>query len=326
MSNIKTLRNKAINLIDKNNKIIDGRTISKLYNIAYNAKTPKLNMLIKSLEETKQEVTQIKKHQNNRLDDGIDDSDDMHIYQKTSKPKQLTLKNIVGEKHKIIYDPKVDIDLRINIDYRRIGKTRKSEKIHNKDIENVNLTVSIPKSKVNDLEYIEYYLLNDHDLSQYIHENDTFEVIDIKNIKILSSPVVKSDFFKSKYDIKQIKMKHAEYVNLDIDGIKDYDFEPFKCVYGALKSKYGFDEEYLLGVFQSYVSKYDLNNDIFDEQVKILNLTDGVSTNMVLHLAKLRDFSVYALDVNKKYLQNIFQNIVNLKHWFLYCIMNIFIY
>ncbi len=34
-------------------------------------------------------------------------------------------------------------------------------------------------------------------------------------------------------------MKNALYPKLDIEGLEYYHFEPYKCVYGALKFKYG---------------------------------------------------------------------------------------
>lgn len=109
--------------------------------------------------------------------------------------------------------------------------------------------------------------------------------------------------------MKDLPMKDAVFVNLDVDGLEKFKFEPFECVYGALKQKYGFEQDYLLNVSQdcvdvrdsirrkiasssSIVNKNTLDKGIDDDEVvdeviiaNKLKLTD-VAANMILHLAK----------------------------------------
>lgn len=293
VSDIKSLRKVAVNLINKNINNIDGRSIAKFFEIAYTAQASKVKALIKSLENNdKPAVVQAVVKSN--LDAGIED--DVKIIQpvvsKAKSKKALTLKNVIKPKPKVKLQKLVEVDVRVKVNYNRINPTRKNSLPYKANTD-VNMTLSIPKNKANDLEYLKFDIFNNNDLKQYISDTDTMKVVDITDIELLSTPIVKNDFFRVKQDLKDIRMKHAEYVNLDIDGIKDYKFEPFKCVYGALKAKYGFEEEMLLNIFKRCLEK-----DVFaDDDIKV---TDGVSTNMILHLAQLKDFSVYALDVNRK--------------------------
>lgn len=301
ISDIKSLRKVAVNLINKNINNIDGRSIAKFFEIAYTAQASKVKSLIKSLEDNNKPVV-VKPVIKSKLDVGIDDEEDVKIIQpvvsKSKKSKKvLTLKNVIKPKPKVKQQRVVEVDVRVKINYTIINPKEKNSKPFptHKD---VLLTLTIPKSKANDIAYIKFDAFNNNDLKQYIPNRDTFEVVSIDNIEILSIPIVKNDFFRFKQDLKNIRMKHAEYVNLDIDGIKFYFFEPFKCVYGALKSKYGFEEEMLLDFFNNNNPfLYDFINDPFLDE---LTLTDGVSTNMLLALAEKMDFSLYALDVNRK--------------------------
>ena len=90
-------------------------------------------------------------------------------------------------------------------------------------------------------------------------------------------------------------MYHSSFVNLDVAGLKNYKFEPMQCVYGALVDRYGFNEDELLKLFQDYKNSFYL-----DGKQQVLKKEDGVNTEMLLYLAKIKQFSLYALDVNKK--------------------------
>ena len=298
VSDIKSLRKVAVNLINKNINNIDGKAIAGFFIKAYTGQVPKVKALIKTLQEINAEPI-VKKpviNKPNPLDAGIED--DVVVVQQpiVSKPKKtkklLTLKDVFKPKPKVKQQKVVEVDVRIKVNHRVINPKYKKSKPFPKT-KDVMLTLTIPKNKANDIEYIKYDINNNNDLKQYIPDTDTFKVVDIQDFEFLSAPIIKNDFFRFKQDLKDIRMKHAEYVNLDIDGIRDYKFEPFKCVYGALKAKYGFEEEMLLNIFKRCLEK-----DVFaDDDIKV---TDGVSTNMILHLAQLKDFSVYALDVNRK--------------------------
>ena len=292
VSDIKTLRKQAVNLINKNINNIDGRSIAKFSQIALNAQSSKVLSLIKTLNGIhKPAVTKTP----NPLDAGIVDNEPAVKLQKVKK--QVTLKDVFKRKPKPT--PHVDVDVRVKLMYEKINPSRKSAKPFI-GYQDTNVTVSVPKNKAKDLEFIKYTILNNPELIGKPKDDDSLVSTRTKDIEFVSMPIIKQDFFNKKVNIKDIKMKHAEFVNLDIDGLKNYTFKPFQCVYGALKFKYGFNEDELLKVFQSYNDKYNVSKNVCDEFDEPLKLTDGVSTNMILHLAKLKDFSVYALDVNKK--------------------------
>lgn len=301
-SDIKSLRKVALNLINKNINNIDGKAIAGFFKKAYTGQVPKVKALIKTLQEINAEPI-VKKpviNKPNPLDAGIEDDDDVVVVQQpiVSKPKKtkklLTLKDVFKPKPKVKQQKVVEVDVRVKINYRKINpKDRKPKPFEtSKDI---SMTITIPKNKANNMDYIKYDIFNNNNLKEYIPDEDTFKVVDIQGVELLSTPIVKNDFFRVKQDLKDIRMKHAEYVNLDIDGIRDYKFEPFKCVYGALKAKYGFEEKMLLDFFNT--RRNNLSTDPFLDD---LTATDGVSTNMLLALAKKMDFSLYALDVNQK--------------------------
>ena len=63
------------------------------------------------------------------------------------------------------------------------------------------------------------------------------------------------------------------------------------CVYGALIHKYNFDEDDLFKIFTE-----SLKNNVNHDRAIELKKTDGVTTEMILYLAKIKNFSVYGLD------------------------------
>lgn len=294
-SELKSLRKVALKLIDQNINNIDGKSIAGFFKKAYKGQVPTVKALIKTLKEIKAEpvTKQTVINKPNPLDAGVDDNKPKVVVSKPKK-KLLTLKDAFKQKPKVKQQKVVEVDVRVKINYNRINPTRKNSQPFKANTD-VNMTLSIPKNKANNLDYIKFDIFNNNNLKQYISDTDTMKVVDITDIELLSTPIVKNDFFRVKQDLKDIRMKHAEYVNLDIDGIKDYKFEPFKCVYGALKAKYGFEETMLLDFFNT--RRNNLSTDPFLDD---LTTTDGVSTNMLLALAKKMDFSLYALDVNQK--------------------------
>ncbi len=246
MSNSKTvkqLRKEAIALINKNVNSIDGRSIAKFSQIALNAQSSKVQHLINQLKDigTKKTITTNKA---NNLDKDIEDVKPAQ----QPKKKQVTLKDVF--KKKTPPSKFVDFDVRVKILYDQYNPTRKHQKPYKTSQEQV-ISVSVPKNKINDKKYIEFAIYNE-DVSGYIRNPDSMKVNKIHSVEILSKPISKSDMYKKDINIKDIKMKHAEYVNLDIDGIREYKFEPFKCVYGALKYKYGFNEQELLSIFRQW--------------------------------------------------------------------------
>lgn len=296
MTTIKQLRKEALKLIKQNINTIDGRSIAKYTQIATTARTDKLQGMIETLKLLRFPAVPTVQ------DYGLD-NDVAIIEQPKKQKKSVTIKDIVYKKKstpsKIV--PMVEVDLRVKVNYSIMNSSKYGSKSFNsnKTVQEVNVQVTVPKNQIHNKEYLRYAVLNDstnieYEINGFIE--DSMKLTKIDDIQVLSTAVDKSEMYKTKPDIKGIKMRDAEFVNLDIDGLTDYKFKPFQCVYGALKYKYGFEAEALLKIFQEYEDSLQLDQFVPEP----LTLTSGVSTNMILHLAKLKDFSVYALDINKK--------------------------
>lgn len=293
MTTIKKLRKEALKLIKDSLNIIDGRSLTKFYDIANTARGEKLKGMVETLKALKAP---------NLAPQGLDDN--INIITVPTQPKNkktVSLKDIVYKKRPLQYKSvqMVEVDVRANISYDVINGNRKNGRSFKfKDAQQVNITVTVPRSQMNNKEALKNAVYNSRDVESQVTEviADSLKFVKINDIDILSSPVDKSTMFSSNVDMKSIKMYDAEFVNLDINGLTDYKFKPFQCVYGALQYKYGYKPEDILKVFQAYEDSINLNS-ILPER---MTLTSGVSTNMLLHLAKVKDFSMYALDINKK--------------------------
>jgi hypothetical protein len=291
MSSLKQLRKEAVTLINKNLNKIDGRSIAKFSQIAYTARANKVEDLINTLKQLNKQTVIIE----NGLDNGL--------LEPQSKPivkKSISLKDVVFRKQqpKIKKEQLVDIDVRVNVNYEVINPSQKAGKAY-KTNQALNTTIKVPKSKINDNNYLKYVIQNSSDVKSSLtgFVDDSLKLLNIDDVEFLSK-IDKSNMFSSNFNLKDIPMRHAQYVRLDIDGLKDYQYTPFQCVYGALKFKYGYESNDLLSVFQEYIDLHDNLNT--QQNKKKLQLNDGVTTHMILYLAQRKDLTVYALDVNKK--------------------------
>ena len=282
---IKDLRKQALNLIKKNTNNIDGRSIFKYSQIAHTGQRGKVSLLIKTLKQIDEPKVIIN---TNHLDKDINDN--VPHTPKPIKKKMITLKDVF-KKH----IPMVNIDVEFVVNYDLISY-KKGKQTTFKNSKTLLRSLTIPKQKINDMAFIKYELQN---LDSYdIETDDSLKISSITGLDILKKPVNTTDMFSQQRDLKNIRMKHATFVNLDIAGLKNYKFTEFQCVYGALKQKYNFEKEELLEIFQNYLNRNHVDNEF--EEGRILKLSDGVSTNMIKYLAEIKDFSFYALDNNKK--------------------------
>jgi hypothetical protein len=303
MSSLKQLRKEAQQLIRKNLLKIDGKSIGKFTTIADTARSiEKLEDVInalKTLNTPKQSIQSVVI--DNGLDNGLETKkirakNTISLKDVVFRKKEESKKEIIKKEKEIVF---VNLDIRVNVSFYVIDVRKPKEDRPQIQQANVDVSIRVPKDKEHNIKYLIYVIKNsgqlEEDLKQYVRESP--EKLDIANIRFISK-VNKSEMFKSKMDLKSIPMRHATYVKLDIEGLKDYKYTPFQCVYGALKYKYNYDADKLLKIFQEYV---DLHENLNNTTNKInLQLNDGVTTNMILYLAKLKDISVYALDVNKK--------------------------
>lgn len=260
MLSIKKLRKEALALINKNLNKIDGRSIKKYYQIANYAQRSKIDSLISTIENNKLPVAKLVVEENKNLDKGINDDDDDIIVvkkplKKQIKTKMLTLKNISKPKNKIIKSEKV-IKLFVsgsaNITYFNKGK----KGYFSRD-ELFNVTINVPRSKQNDKDFIDNEVMNDLSLSG-VFNNDSYD-IKINNINLSKISIINESTLNKSTNINEFMMKNAVYPKLDIKGLEEYKFEPYKCVYGALKYKYGFEEDELLNIFQTYLNQLEKN-------------------------------------------------------------------
>lgn len=251
MTTIKKLRKEALKLIKESSNIIDGRSLGKFYEIANTARGEKLKGMIETLKALKTPVLQV-------APQGlVDDNINIITAPAPQQKKKQTLKDIVYKKRplKLKSVEMVEVDIRANIKYEVINGNRKNGKSFQfKDAQQVNITVTVPRSQMKNKEALRNAVYNSKDTESHISEviSDSLKFVKINDVDILSTPVDKATMYSSNIDMKHIKMYNAEYVNLDIKGLTEYKFKPFQCVYGALQYKYGYKPEDILKIFQEY--------------------------------------------------------------------------
>ena len=101
----------------------------------------------------------------------------------------------------------------------------------------------------------------------------------------------------------KMKMRSTDFSEIDVKDLETYNFEPNQCVYGALHHKYKFDTDELFNIFNNFM------NNSLDKEYRSFNKSSGVSSEMLLHLAKIKDFSLYGFDwSNNIFVKNVSKN------------------
>lgn len=278
MTEIKKLRKLALNLINANLKKIDGRAIRKYYEIAQNGHASKLKALIETINNF---------NDSRHLDINTDEKRKalkIVDVKKTVKPKEA--------KQKVVPMTTLYVSGQANAHYSNTN--RKGHYIKPYDF---NVKITIPKAQAKIEEIIKARIINEVIATGEISTTDSYAQLD--QVTVSGFDLVDGSSFAhtSVTPIENMRMTHANFAKLDIEGLVDYEFTPFKCVYGALKHKYGFEEDQLLSIFQKYIDHQTLDK---NEEKIIVSATDGVTSDMLLHLAKLYDFSLYGFDWDMK--------------------------
>lgn len=297
MTSIKKLRNIANKLLTKNINSVHGNSIRSMQKTIDTGRASKLEGLIKTLSNIgkKQEV--------NPLDEGIEEEE-----KKVEKKKFVTKKDVKTntiKKEKYVFKPitrkpyfYTGVSLIQHTDARTYIDSKTQEKKQKKYIKRheFNVKVWLSDAEKADPEEVKKMLLQELQLVANVSEFNSSENAMITGTENVSS-ISGADFEKTGSFIQhdQIKMQNATYARLDIEGLKEYDFTPFKCVYGALKHRYGFTEEYCYSVFKDANKAIDI-----DGKNTEFKITDGVSTQHLLFLAERKDFSMYAMDQYEK--------------------------
>ena len=120
----------------------------------------------------------------------------------------------------------------------------------------------------------------------FTHEiNDAYRRTDLLMFKNIQDVNVKNNV--NKFDKKNIKMKGAtnvlkyEFLNHD-DKIDKSGY----CVYNILKERYNMSDEYVMQTAS--------------EVETVVNKSDGLSSNQILHICKSKDISMYGFDQSRK--------------------------
>uniref|UniRef100_A0A6C0EDG0 HNH nuclease domain-containing protein n=1 Tax=viral metagenome TaxID=1070528 RepID=A0A6C0EDG0_9ZZZZ len=208
-----------------------------------------------------------------------------------------------------------DVYVSVNLTIFYKLKDRRNNNTYPKKYD-LKIKINIPSKYSNDKKYIEDYLNSSYDLKANIREpfeNYTEDnEIQIHKISFINGDELEQD--KDEYNLENLDlmMENATYPNMYPNDTVPYEHEEHQCVYGALKHRYGWNKEDLFKIFRDFyygnnsnTKKNNLDIDIEedeDEKEKDIkedfNINSGVSTRMLLHLAKLKDFSLYAFDLN----------------------------
>lgn len=264
MSNIvKNLRKEVKLLLFKNVKRMDGRAISGFEKLIQRSKQDKLIQLKKYIEESNSwKLT-------------------LGVFQSSLLPN-----NIV----KIFVSGSATIKIRIN-----------NSKPFEKEDEFIRFTLNVPERKLSDKNYLRLQIKMTYEMDRlyvkqkYGESADFYQVVSIDNFDVISENELK----KLETPKMDIPMKNASFPELDIKGaIGDYKMiESDECVYSALNYTHGFKKGLLLKTFKEYIMITKKLDDI--DSVK-LGYKDGVTSAMLLHLAKKRNMSMYGFDWNNK--------------------------
>lgn len=287
---LEKLRAEARKLIRENKKNIDSRSIKKYYDLARTGRTVTVQKLIDTIRNH---------NKPSLLDRGIIDDDHDDAPRKLLKVGDVKKK---APKPAVVRRPVVNtatLYLTVDVTVLVMGKSKKSDY---KQRNEYQVKIVVPENKVKDDKIIKEKIKEELEVTGLIFENGTrgYHIL-LDEVHNYDSIVVTDDFenqFVRRLPRDEF-MLNAEFAELDIPGLKDYHFQPFQCVYGALKYKYGDDENDLLAIFQDYLDHKTIDKNA--EGVK-LKVTDGVTTNMIMHLAEVKDRSIWALDWNKRLL------------------------
>lgn len=114
---------------------------------------------------------------------------------------------------------------------------------------------------------------------------DQYRRVDVMMWEKIQDVNVKNNI--KKFDMKSIKMKGArkvlkyEFLNHD-DSIDESGY----CVYNILKDRYNMSDEYVMSTAV--------------EVEPVINKSDGLSSNQILHICQKNDISMYGFDQSKK--------------------------
>uniref|UniRef100_A0A6C0EDF2 HNH nuclease domain-containing protein n=1 Tax=viral metagenome TaxID=1070528 RepID=A0A6C0EDF2_9ZZZZ len=285
MISMEIKKNELKNVINENMNKIDKRQLKRINKIVESNKEDEIEKLLNSMNNG-----------NFKLET---------IQQKRKREKIDKKRNIRRRNEEEIVEYKdVYVSVKITILYKY--KNRKSNESHPKDYD-IKLKINIPKQNIKDKNYIKEYLKNGNDIKAHI--NEPFENYTEDNEMIIHSiTFITEEELENEEKIEMIDMfmENATYPNIYPNETIPYEHEEHQCVYGALKHHYGWNKEYLFGIFRDFyynnnndTKRNNLDIDIEDiEDKEEFTINSGVSSRMLLHLAKLKDFSLYCFDLN----------------------------
>jgi len=357
---IKKLRIIANSLINSNIKNIDRRQVDKFRKIALTSRKDKVNELIDNLTIMLQNIKndiktnnrkknlkgiipnkkqQLKQHIKEELEIMDKNNNKQKIKKQSNKKieEQQEEQKIEEQQEEQKNEDKTDKNIKlyvsadIVISYIKKSKNNVVYKPFDKPDE-VKMEILIPESKRNDKQYINNYIVEN--CESYL-KDPYIEYFIVGNILVKNYNYI-SDLDYKKYDKNDLFMNSASYPNITISDVK-YEHEPFKCVYGALKYYYNYNEDYLFNIFKEYTENKQnikkncklLDEGIFEDELieddnenknnfdemnyENFNKQTGVNTNMLMYLAEKNDFSLYAFDWNNQLFNKYISKNQNLK-------------
>lgn len=217
-------------------------------------------------------------------------------------------------------DEKIKLYIKANV---KVEYVNISGRMYPKD-DIIKFYIEIDKEYKNNEKYILESILKEIDEhgEKYI-QDPVKDTLIINDIILINHEYLTEDEFEN-FNPNDLFMNNSNPPNIINIDIK-YEYEEHKCVYGALKARYGWNEDYLFNIFNEYVNKCNnnLSNiqqldyiDDEDDNNKVeykkreyedFNKETGVNTNMLMYLAKKKDFSLYAYDWNN----NIFNKYIS---------------
>ncbi len=133
----------------------------------------------------------------------------------------------------------------------------------------IKFYIEIEKKYKNNEKYIKEFILRDIDENgeKYI-QDPVKDTLIINDIILYDYEYLTEDGFEN-YNPNDLFMNNSnppDITNIDIK----YKYEEHKCVYGALKARYGWNEDYLFNIFNEYVDKCINNQNNKQELNKII--------------------------------------------------------